>query len=75
MCVYIHVLFHVQVLSHLLYLMLVSKRPVQRRIALALAHLCSPDDQSSIFVDSNGTYSGPLFIGAAYSKFTISLVT
>lgn len=43
-----------RVLSHLLYLMRVSERPVQRRIALALAHLCSPDDQSSMFVDSNG---------------------
>ncbi|KAK1359734.1 hypothetical protein POM88_044208 [Heracleum sosnowskyi] len=42
------------VLSHLLYLMRVSERSVQRRIALALTHLCSPDDQSSIFVDSNG---------------------
>ncbi|KAK1380125.1 hypothetical protein POM88_026869 [Heracleum sosnowskyi] len=46
--------FLVQVLSHLLYLMRVSERSVQRRIALALAHLCSPDDQSSIFVDRNG---------------------
>lgn len=64
-----------QVLSHLLYLMRVSERPIQRRIALALAHLCSPDDQSSIFVDRSGKYSGSLFIWAASSEFTISSVT
>lgn len=55
--------------------MRVSERSVQRRIALALAHLCSPDDQSSVFVDSSGKYSAPLFIKAAYSKFTIRIVT
>ncbi|KAK9057303.1 hypothetical protein SSX86_022138 [Deinandra increscens subsp. villosa] len=45
---------HGRVLSHLLYLMRIAERPVQRRVALALAHLCSPDDQKSIFVDANG---------------------
>jgi hypothetical protein len=27
---------------------------VQRRVALALAHLCAPEDQSSVFIDNNG---------------------
>lgn len=43
-----------QVLKHLLYMMWVSEKAVQRRVALALAHLCSLDDQRSIFVDNNG---------------------
>ncbi|KAF3791662.1 ARM REPEAT PROTEIN INTERACTING WITH ABF2 [Nymphaea thermarum] len=46
--------FIVQVLKHLLYLVRVSEKVVQRRVALALAHLCSDDDQRSIFVDNNG---------------------
>ncbi|XP_021889413.1 ARM REPEAT PROTEIN INTERACTING WITH ABF2 isoform X2 [Carica papaya] len=41
-------------LSHLLYLMRVAEKSVQRRVALALAHLCSPDDQRTIFIDNNG---------------------
>lgn len=45
---------HGRVLKHLLYLMRVSEKNVQRRVALALAHLCSPDDQRMIFVDNNG---------------------
>ncbi|KAM6545407.1 hypothetical protein CsatB_026143 [Cannabis sativa] len=45
---------HGRVLSHLLYLMRVGEKAVQRRVALALAHLCSPDDQRNIFIDSNG---------------------
>ncbi|XP_024973696.1 ARM REPEAT PROTEIN INTERACTING WITH ABF2 isoform X2 [Cynara cardunculus var. scolymus] len=45
---------HGRVLSHLLYLMRIAERSVQRRVALALAHLCSPDDQKTIFVDGNG---------------------
>ncbi|KAI3829678.1 hypothetical protein L1987_03806 [Smallanthus sonchifolius] len=45
---------HGRVLSHLLYLMRIAERSVQRRVALALAHLCSPDDQKTIFVDANG---------------------
>ncbi|WCJ23718.1 ARM repeat protein interacting with ABF2 [Euphorbia peplus] len=45
---------HGRVLSHLLYLMRVPDKAVQRRVALALAHLCSPDDQRTIFVENNG---------------------
>ncbi|KAJ3676295.1 hypothetical protein LUZ60_003707 [Juncus effusus] len=43
-----------RVLKHLLYLMRVGEKAVQRRVALALAHLCSPEDQRTIFIDSNG---------------------
>ncbi|KAH9611487.1 hypothetical protein KSS87_010184 [Heliosperma pusillum] len=43
-----------QVLDHLLDLMRVADRAVQRRIALSLAHLCSPEHQRRIFIDSNG---------------------
>ncbi|XP_054822050.1 ARM REPEAT PROTEIN INTERACTING WITH ABF2-like [Prosopis cineraria] len=42
------------VLNHLLYLMRISEKAVQRRVALALAHLCSADDQRLIFIDNNG---------------------
>ncbi|XP_012481841.1 ARM REPEAT PROTEIN INTERACTING WITH ABF2 isoform X1 [Gossypium raimondii] len=45
---------HGRVLNHLLYLMRVAEKPVQRRVAFALAHLCSPDDQRTIFIDNNG---------------------
>ncbi|XP_021291445.1 ARM REPEAT PROTEIN INTERACTING WITH ABF2 [Herrania umbratica] len=45
---------HGRVLNHLLYLMRVAEKPVQRRVALALAHLCSPEDQRTIFIDNNG---------------------
>ncbi|KAF7851445.1 hypothetical protein BT93_L3873 [Corymbia citriodora subsp. variegata] len=45
---------HGRVLNHVLYLMRVAEKTVQRRVALALAHLCSPDDQQTIFVDNNG---------------------
>ncbi|XP_015573516.1 ARM REPEAT PROTEIN INTERACTING WITH ABF2 isoform X2 [Ricinus communis] len=45
---------HGRVLHHLLYLMRVTEKAVQRRVALALAHLCSPDDQRTIFIDNNG---------------------
>ncbi|XVF28901.1 hypothetical protein REPUB_Repub15cG0072700 [Reevesia pubescens] len=45
---------HGRVLNHLLYLMRVAEKSVQRRVALALAHLCSPDDQRTIFIDNNG---------------------
>ena len=27
---------------------------MQRRVALALAHLCAPEDQRTIFIDNNG---------------------
>ncbi|KAJ6903438.1 ARM REPEAT PROTEIN INTERACTING WITH ABF2-like [Populus alba x Populus x berolinensis] len=45
---------HGRVLSHLLYLMRVAEKAVQRRVALALAHLCSPDDQRTIFINNCG---------------------
>ncbi|CAI9768752.1 unnamed protein product [Fraxinus pennsylvanica] len=45
---------HGRVLSHLLYMMRVGEKVVQRRVALALAHLCSPDDQKTIFIDNTG---------------------
>ncbi|XP_022738667.1 ARM REPEAT PROTEIN INTERACTING WITH ABF2-like isoform X2 [Durio zibethinus] len=45
---------HGRVLNHLLYLIRVAEKPVQRRVALALAHLCSPDDQRTVFIDNNG---------------------
>ena len=48
--------FHMQVLNHLLYLMRVAEKAVQRRVALALAHLCSPDDQRTIFINNCGTF-------------------
>ncbi|CAI9107837.1 OLC1v1007306C1 [Oldenlandia corymbosa var. corymbosa] len=41
---------HGRVLSHLLYLMR-GEKAIQRRVALALAHLCSPDDLRTIFID------------------------
>lgn len=43
-----------RVLSHLLYLMHVAEKVIQRRVALALAHLCSPTDQRTIFIDNKG---------------------
>ncbi|GFZ14125.1 ARM repeat protein interacting with ABF2 [Actinidia rufa] len=45
---------HGRVLNHLLYLMRVAEKAVQRRVALALAHFCSPEDQRTIFIDNNG---------------------
>ncbi|XP_011021566.1 PREDICTED: ARM REPEAT PROTEIN INTERACTING WITH ABF2-like isoform X2 [Populus euphratica] len=45
---------HGRVLNHLLYLMRVAEKAVQRRVALALAHLCSPDDQRAIFINNCG---------------------
>ncbi|KAK8548565.1 hypothetical protein V6N13_054650 [Hibiscus sabdariffa] len=45
---------HGRVLNHLLYMMRVAEKAVQRRVAFALAHLCSPDDQRTIFIDNNG---------------------
>ncbi|CAN0856656.1 ARM REPEAT PROTEIN INTERACTING WITH ABF2 [Linum grandiflorum] len=46
--------FIVQVLKHLLYQIRVAEKSVQRRAALALAHLCGPDDQRLIFIDNSG---------------------
>ncbi|KAL5864026.1 hypothetical protein ACOSQ3_001540 [Xanthoceras sorbifolium] len=45
---------HGRILNHLLYLMRVADKTVQRRVALALAHLCSPDDCKTVFIDNNG---------------------
>ncbi|KAL3626093.1 hypothetical protein CASFOL_029642 [Castilleja foliolosa] len=45
---------HGRVLSHLLYMMRAEEKNIQRRVALALAHLCSPNDQRTIFIDKNG---------------------
>ncbi|CAN8244111.1 unnamed protein product [Cochlearia groenlandica] len=45
---------HGRVLRHLLYLMRISEKSIQRRVSLALAHLCSPEDQRTIFIDDNG---------------------
>ncbi|KAJ6318587.1 hypothetical protein OIU76_014024 [Salix suchowensis] len=45
---------HGRVLNHLLYLMRVAEKAVQRRVAVALAHLCSPDDQRAIFINNCG---------------------
>lgn len=36
-------------------MMRVGDKIIQRRVALALAHLCSPHDQKKIFIDKNGT--------------------
>lgn len=49
-------LFIWQVLNHLLYLMRVANSTVQRRVAVALAHLCTPSDGKTIFIDNNGSY-------------------
>ncbi|KAL6188746.1 hypothetical protein ACLB2K_040137 [Fragaria x ananassa] len=45
---------HGRVLSHLLYLMRVGERNVSKCVALAFAHLCSPEDLRTIFIDNNG---------------------
>ncbi|BBN18961.1 hypothetical protein MPTK1_8g06830 [Marchantia polymorpha subsp. ruderalis] len=45
---------HGRVLKHLLYLMRSNEKVVQRRVACTLAHLCTPDDQRSIFIEHNG---------------------
>lgn len=41
-------------MNHLLYLMRISENGIQRRVALSLAHLCSVDDQRTIFIDNHG---------------------
>ncbi|XP_052188436.1 ARM REPEAT PROTEIN INTERACTING WITH ABF2 [Diospyros lotus] len=45
---------HGRVLNHLLYMMRVAEKTIQKRVALALAHLCSPEDQRTIFIDNSG---------------------
>jgi hypothetical protein len=37
--------------------MRVAERNIQRRVALALAHLCAPDDRKVVFLDKNGKTS------------------
>ncbi|KAF9673910.1 hypothetical protein SADUNF_Sadunf10G0073000 [Salix dunnii] len=54
---------HGRVLKHLLYIMRVAEKAVQRRVALALAHLCSPDDQRAIFINNCGIAGLDLLIG------------
>lgn len=52
-------------LKHLLYVMRIEEKLIQRRITLALAHLCSPEDQRTIFIDNNGVHNpllSPSFI-------------
>ncbi|KAI5426685.1 hypothetical protein KIW84_032206, partial [Lathyrus oleraceus] len=43
-----------RVLKQMLYLMRSGEKVVQKRVALALAHLCSADDRKTIFIDNNG---------------------
>lgn len=38
----------------MLYLMRTGEKDLQIRVALALAHLCSPGDRKTIFIDNNG---------------------
>ncbi|RVW54928.1 ARM repeat protein interacting with ABF2 [Vitis vinifera] len=45
---------HGRVMNHLLYLMRVAEKSVQRRVVLALAHLCSLEHQKIIFIDGHG---------------------
>ncbi|WJX14759.1 hypothetical protein P8452_04975 [Trifolium repens] len=59
---------HSRVLNHLLYLMRVSERGFQRRIALVLAHLCSSDDQRRIFIEHHGLELLIGLLGSSSSK-------
>ncbi|XP_020233914.1 ARM REPEAT PROTEIN INTERACTING WITH ABF2 [Cajanus cajan] len=59
---------HDRVLNHLLYLMRVSEKGCQRRVALALAHLCSADDQRQIFIDHYGLELLLGLLGSSSSK-------
>ncbi|XP_050218076.1 ARM REPEAT PROTEIN INTERACTING WITH ABF2 [Mercurialis annua] len=59
---------HGRVLHHLLYLMRVTEKTVQRRVASALAHLCSPDDQRTIFIEDNGLELLLGLLGSSSSK-------
>ncbi|KAK4376279.1 hypothetical protein RND71_006956 [Anisodus tanguticus] len=72
---------HGRVLGHLLYLIRVGENVIQRRISLVLAHLCSPDDQKTIFID-NGVDAAPpsptpqVYLGEQYvNNSTLSDVT
>ncbi|BAT94040.1 ARM REPEAT PROTEIN INTERACTING WITH [Vigna angularis] len=57
-----------RVLNHLLYLMRVSEKGCQRRVALALAHLCSADDQRKFFIDHYGLELLIGLLGSSSSK-------
>ncbi|KHN10662.1 Arm repeat protein interacting with ABF2 [Glycine soja] len=46
--------FRNQVLKHLIHLIRLAEEAVQRRVAIALAYLCSPHDRKTIFIDNNG---------------------
>ncbi|OVA05484.1 BTB/POZ-like [Macleaya cordata] len=59
---------HGRVLNHLLYLMRMEDKIVQRRVALALAHLCSPDNLRAIFIDNNGLELLLGLLGSTYAK-------
>ncbi|KAK8928215.1 ARM REPEAT PROTEIN INTERACTING WITH ABF2 [Platanthera zijinensis] len=59
---------HGRVLKHLLYVMGIEEKLIQRRIALALAHLCSPEDQRTIFIDNNGLDVLLGLLGSSISK-------
>lgn len=59
---------HGRVLKHLLYVMGIEEKLIQRRIALALAHLCSPEDQRTIFIDNNGLDVLLGLLGSSNSK-------
>ncbi|PPE01323.1 hypothetical protein GOBAR_DD01649 [Gossypium barbadense] len=56
---------HGRALNYLLYLMRTAAKAVQKRVALALAHLCAPNDRKTIFVDNNGL---ELLLGLLESK-------
>ncbi|KAL2948565.1 hypothetical protein AAZX31_20G131300 [Glycine max] len=59
---------HGRVLNHLLYLMRASEKGCQRQVALALAHLCSSDDQRIIFIDHYGLELLIGLLGSSSSK-------
>ncbi|KAK7366526.1 hypothetical protein VNO80_08519 [Phaseolus coccineus] len=59
---------HGRVLNHLLYLMRVSEKAFQRRVALALAHLCSADDQRKIFIEHHGLELLMGLLGSYYNS-------
>ncbi|KAK4355523.1 hypothetical protein RND71_024494 [Anisodus tanguticus] len=72
---------HGRIMGHLLYLMRIGEKLIQRRVALALAHLCSPDDQKTIFIDNNVDAAPPspvpqVYLGEQYvNNSTLSDVT
>lgn len=70
-----------QVLKHMLYLMRFAEKGVQRCVALALAHLCSPNDRKTIFIENNGMeiyytlFCCPLSLfGSTWKLFSINML-